>query len=414
MTYRLLMLAALYIPLVGLAYLSKGAFAQGLGQGTGDNGATYAYMAYCFAFVSALILTESSRLVRQIGSSPRRNVPGFKATAAVAIVALASMAIFVLLAAGGINTFLQGLSAGEFRIGLGGTGAIAYLILKYYSPVVITILLLVANHHRRIFSWQVILASLLHMIIAMSFGYKSAIIMAMLPPCILLLWNAHWSRIFGMGVVGFVILVVAYIFMKPPDQASLSPIEAVFYRTFALNAEVPWKVWDTLYREGKQLPPYIDTLPALLGDRIFSSMTGITRADPEQWANTHFSVFMTTLGKYDAEYVIMNGHNNAANIFSEGLMAGGIIGMLAFGFMAGAFANMLCYLIENRLAAQDYGAAAVGSAYFIFAFIAWMLGGGVVEILHVAVLFGVITAFIGARAMMAIARLLELKAVQPR
>ena len=401
MTYRLLMLAALYIPLVGLAPLSKSwFFAQGIGQSTFENGASIAFLAYCLAFTCGLVVTEKMAFVRTLWSSPKRVIPDFGMTSALALSALVPMALFVLFAIGGIGTFINGVSAGDFRSSLGGGGAIGYLVLKYYSPVVVTILILVAKEHGRLFSWQVFVAVALHVTIAMSFGYKSAVVMAMLPPCILLFWHSHWSRIFGLGLIAFAILVAAYLVMKPADQASMSPVAAIFYRTFVLNAEEPWKIWDLHYRQGVELPPYIDTLPALLGDRAFSSITGITRGDPGAWAYTHFSVMMTHLSGYDVEYILERGHNNAANIFSEGVMAGGLAGALLFGLAAGAMGNTMCHVIENRLAARDYGAAAVGASYFIFAFIAWMLGGGVAEIAHAAVLFGALTAFIGARIML--------------
>ncbi|MFN7093475.1 MAG: hypothetical protein ACK4P4_23350 [Allorhizobium sp.] len=408
MTYRLIMLAALYIPLVGLTWINqRSVFAQGIGEATYDNGAYLPFFAYCMAFTLGLIATELIPGVRSLFAGPKRDLPAFGATAALAIAALTPMAMFVLFGLGGFQTLTEGVTAGAFRSGLGGGGAFGYLILKYYSPVVVCILLLVARDHGRLFSWPVPVVLALHIIIAMSFGYKSALVMCMLPPCILLFWNTSVRRLVALAGVGFVFLYAAYTFMRPSDQVAMSPIEAIAYRTFVLNSEVPWKIWNLYHHEGVELPSYISTLPALLGDRALTLMTGVSRADPEAWAATHFSVMMTHLSGYPIEYIIEQGHNNAANIFSEGLMAAGFVGALAYGFAAGALANILCYAIQNRLEARDYGAAAVGSSYFLFAFIAWMLGGGVAEIFHVAVIFGAGTAFVGARIMSVMTGYLE-------
>jgi len=347
-------------------------------------------IAFVAMFLAVIAWLERTKLLSQLGAG-RAVSADLDLTPVRCAVLLVPMAGYVLFVIGGIHTILDGVGAGKFRAELGNGGALGYLILKFYAPALFSVTALCMATTRRLSLFSVASLVLLA-VISISFGYKSAIIMALLPTAVLLFWNCRLRSVLYLGGAVTVAIVVSYWFMKPDDQVKIPLLAAIGYRAFVLNAEGAWKIWD-IYSSGGDLPSYLNTLPAVFGDRVYSALTGITRSDPEAWVMSHFSLMATHLSGYKPEYLLATGHNNSAGVMAEGIIAGGVAGMLAFAAVAAVITNALYHFIENRLEAQDFAAASVAACYFVYSLIAWMIGGGVVEIIHLSIIVGTLSSF---------------------
>ncbi|TAV89328.1 hypothetical protein [Rhizobium leguminosarum] len=392
MIFRLILAAALFFPVAGALLLELGMWGQGINQYGYPNGATLAMLAFTAMFLGTASILEKVGVFASLGATSFKFPVDSDRTSIRCAVALLPMATYVLFGLGGFHTIVNGTGAGEFRTGLGSGGSIGYLILKFYAPALFSAAVLSMAAAGRVSAYGLI-GLICLALISVSFGYKSAIVMALLPTIVLLFWRAQMRTAIFLLAAALSILVVTYWFLKPDDQAKIPLLGAIAYRAFVLNAEGAWKIWD-VYSSGGDLPSYVNTLPAILGDRILAALTGITRSDPDAWVMSHFSLMATHLAGYTPTYLLATGHNNSAGAMAEGIVAGGVPGMLLFAVIAGALANALYHFIDNRLKAQDFAAASVAACYFIYCLISWLIGGGVVEIIHLSVLVGLASSFV--------------------
>lgn len=390
--FRLIVAAALLFPIIGSALLELGMWGQGINQYGAPNGATLAMIAFAVLFLVTIATLERINLFADLGSGPAVTPADADGTSFRCAAAIVPMTVYVLYGLGGFRTIFNGIGAGEFRVSLGAGGSIGYLILKYYAPALFSVTALSSVAARRLSPYAII-GLICLALIAISFGYKSGILMALLPTIVLLFWNAQLRSIIQLLVAALAILILAYWFMKPDDQVHISVVAAIAYRAFVLNAEGAWKIWD-IYSSGGDLPSYLNTLPPVLGDRVFSAITGITRANPSEWVMSHFSLMATYLAGYKPEYLIATGHNNSAGAMAEGIVAGGAAGMLVFAVLAGTITNALYHFIENRLNTNDFASASVAACYFVYCLISWLIGGGIVEIIHLSILVGLASGFL--------------------
>jgi membrane protein implicated in regulation of membrane protease activity len=102
---------------------------------------------------------------------------------------------------------------------------------------------------------------------------------------------------------------------------------------------------------------------------------------------------ITHLSGYSHE-TIMAGHNNTATVFSEGLIAGGLVGLFGFAVLAGLIIQALYRFIDNRLRANDFIAASIGASYMIMGLMAWLIGGGITAIVHLSIFVAFVWTFI--------------------
>lgn len=301
------------------------------------------------------------------------------------------MAAFVLFVAGGVET-IQGLhGSGDFRVSLNAlTGVPSYLILKCYAPATFAYVALTSADRGRLWSQSTVVAAALLILIALSFGYKTGIILAMLPAVTLLCWNASRRTLFRLGVAAFCMIVAAYILMAGDDLNTA--LDAIYSRVFLSHGGVPWKVWEA-YVTGGDLPGYIQTLPSIFSDRLYVALTGVTASDQYAWVQAHFNLMMTSFSApgYTPEYIMGHGHNNASNAFSEGIVAGGAIGAFAVAVFAGLIIDALYRLIDNSLKIKNYPVACLGACYLIYALMPWLIGGGVSALVHSSVVVGMLS-----------------------
>lgn len=390
MLYKAIAVLSLLLPAVGLYIIEIGNSANTANINGYAIGATMAYVCFATIIVAVVAVILYVGVFDRLGAGRSLEVASAEQARSIekrALICLLPMAIFTFVISGGYQAATGMVSAGEFRAG-GAGGALGYLVLKYYAPT-ITAFALVSRVQAGIglVSPRSVAIVVLLALVALSFGYKAGIVTALLPLAIIALWRARYRTaipVFGLGAV----LVIIGYFTVQGGRFVGTLLDALVRRIFLLHGDVSWRVWQ-MHIEGAEFPNYWNTLGTVLGDRVFSFVAGVTRADPEAWVNAHFSLMATHAVGYPADAIVSQGHNAAATIFSEGIIAGGVAGLLVVAILAGTVLVALYKFIDNRLRANDIAAAAIASSYFVVGVVAWILGGGVTELVHISIIVGV-------------------------
>lgn len=392
MPFRYIVIFCFVAPLIGILQMEAGSFGGSVLQKGYPNGATLAFGVGILAFVMALVLVRELKLFRFNWLLPRpAPVPNDRIWI-LATASLVAMALFTLFASGGISVLLRTTGRGDFRTELGDTGAISYLILKYYSPAIMAYLaLLYARRPWYDAAIPLAVPAIVVAVIALSFGFKSGVVLAFLPAAVVYFWRVPDWLVIPLAAVAFGGIYVGYGFFDGLSNPS-AILDLLFYRLTVLQGDVAWKIWD-LHARGESLPGYLASLPAIFGDRVFTLTTGIDRTMELDWVTTHFGLLTTYLSGYPI-HVIMAGHNNTATIFSEGVLIGGLSGVIAISAFAGVLTASLYNFIQVCLQRHRYVEASLASSYFVFALMAWLLGGGITAILHISILVGLVTGYV--------------------
>ena len=229
---------------------------------------------------------------------------------------------------------------------------------------------------------MILTLGLIMVLIGGSYGYKSSFILAVLPAAILYYWRAPPSALIPLAIVAICVILFGYLYFS-----SISDIGVAFNkmvdRLFVAQGDVSWFIWNK-YINGEPLTNYHLTLLPIVGDRLFSLITGVTQANRDLWVSTHYSLMMTYVSGYSID-TILGGHNNTGTVFSEGLFAAGLFGVFVYAVFAGLMVNAVYHFIENKLEARDFAWAAVAASYFVNGVMAWLLAGGLQSIIHISI-----------------------------
>jgi hypothetical protein len=392
MPFRYIVIFCFMAPLVGIMQMEAGTYGGSVLQKGHENNATLAFGVGILAFALAIVLLRELRPLRFSWLAPRpAPIPNDRIWI-LATASLVAMALFTLFVSGGISVLLRTIGRGDFRSGLGDSGAISYLILKYYSPAIMAYLALI--YSRRPWYDAVIplaVPAIVVAVIALSFGFKSGVVLAFLPAVVVYFWRVPDWLVIPLAAAAFGGIYLGYSFFDGLSNPAVI-LDRLFYRLTVLQGDVAWKIWD-LHASGEYLPNYLASVPAIFGDRVFTLATGIDRSMELDWVTTHFGLLTTYLSGYPI-YVIMAGHNNTATIFSEGVLIGGLSGVIAISALAGVLTAALYSFIQVCLHRHRYVEASLASSYFVFALMAWLLGGGITAILHISILVGLVTGYV--------------------
>lgn len=392
MPFRYIVIFCFVAPLIGIMQMEAGSYGGSVLQSGNPNNAAIAFLVGMLAFAAALLLTRELRPFRFNWLTPLpAPVPNDRVWI-LATASLVAMALFTLFVSGGIDVLLRTIGRGDFRSGLGDNGAISYLILKYYSPAIMAYLaLLYARRPWYDAAIPLAVPAIVVAVIALSFGFKSGVVLAFLPAAVVYFWRVPNWLVVPLAAAALAGIYVGYGFFDGLSDPTVI-LNRLFYRLTVLQGDVAWKVWD-LHVRGESLPGYLASLPAIFGDRVFTLATGIDRTMQLDWVSTHFGLLTTYLSGYPI-HVIMAGHNNTATIFSEGVLIGGLSGVIAISAFAGVLTAALYRFMELCLLRHRYVEASLASSYFVFALMAWLLGGGITAILHISILVGLITGYV--------------------
>ena len=160
----------------------------------------------------------------------------------------------------------------------------------------------------------------------------------------------------------------------------------LFTRATVLTGDVSWRMWDLLMA-GEPFPSYVATLPAMLGDRLLTAISGIGPEQAYDWVMMHSSLVPTYLSGYSPEEIVEGGHNNTATSFSEGILFGGIPGIAVFAILTGMVLRVTISWLESAVAKGNYASACVAACFAVHCTWAWIISGGINMILHISVAF---------------------------
>jgi len=228
-----------------------------------------------------------------------------------------------------------------------------------------------------------------------------------LPALILIYWRIPFKKVLAFGLL-FLVLLIAFAmvydrqridfknlglsqFMAPPQNA----ITAVVYRLTVLQGDVSWKIWD-MYINKEELFPYIPTLLSAGGNRLLFAYGSVSREQYfKEFAKYHYSTMLTyVVGDYPLEALRPGYTNFTGTVFSEGIIAGGLLGLFIFSTIAGLLAGINYKIIKYSLKNNNAVLAALASTYFVSGVFSWLYSGGIVTLFHIAIIIQFILIFI--------------------
>jgi oligosaccharide repeat unit polymerase len=386
MLFKFVVTISFLFPLVGVRLMENGAYGLSVFKRGYPNGATWAFLLYCSVAFATVLAASKLGLFHKVGKGRPQALRHPGTISLISLLLMVSMLGFLLFGLGGIDNYYRITNAGTFRAALSGvSGALGSIILKYIAPAVFAFAFMtnVAWNPNRIKSVTVLLLALVMMLIGGSYGFKSSFVLAVLPAAMLYYWRSSPWMLLPLGVAAVCAILLGYAFFAGSPTVG-DALESLVYRLFVLQGDVAWWVWD-LHREGEPLPAYTPTLLPMIGDRIFSLVTGITRDQQLEWVMSHFGLMITHLSGYSTEAIFFGGHANTATVFSEGIIAGGLFGVLLFAILAGLMVNLLYNFIDNRLEANDFAWASAAASYAVVGVMAWLLSGGIQVIIHISI-----------------------------
>jgi hypothetical protein len=388
MLLRLLFVLAYLMPFIGMIRMEQGEFGGSVAEFGHRNYASEAFAFFIiisfFAYKSLGSLLPTIRSTRESTINLNRLRRGL--IVSVFILCLASFVVLIFF--DGINTILGNVERGAFRSSLGPFGALAFFILKFLAPGILAVAIISAKNIKIALRDYVLIVSLfiLSSLVALSFGFKSGIVILMLPSLVLIVNKFSIRIALILGCIFTSLIFVSYLFFESLDDNSAGVVMTLIIdRLTIVQGAVPWKMWDMLDNE-EAFPSYLRTLPAIFGDKFLSFITGITpENNAYQWVMMHSALIPTYLSGYSPDEIV-NGHNNTATSFSEGILFAGYLGILIFAIFGGFVIRISIYWIEKAISKCQYVSASVAACFAVNCVWAWVMSGGINMIFHISVL----------------------------
>jgi hypothetical protein len=416
MPLRLMFLFILVAPFVGIIRVENGDFSPQTGLWGEPNGAAIAFAAYALFALMGVWWTTRGAIFRRMTPLGALSISGREAREfrMVALVLNLFLLLLTLIAFGGLSVLSGDVGKGEFRASLGGLGAPAYLTLKWLSPCVFAFscALHVMAGRPRVGRLVLFVMGLVTFTIGLSWGFKTSGLLVLLPGFIILLWWARLGGFVWVGLMAMLAILIAFrLFDTLNDTVYENVFEFIFARLTVFLGDVPWFIWGQ-WVSGEQFPNYWITPLVAIGDQAFSAITGITRASPEQWIESHYGALVTYLCGVPPDHIIQGGHSVTGTPFAEGVIALGIAGIPVFGMLAGVITGFVFNRVSRALVSGRPLAAALWANYAVSCLFAWLNGGDIVQLFHISVLVGALvtrlflsTAIVAVRVRQSVAAL---------
>lgn len=397
--FKYLIAFALLSPLIGVYWVEQGAYAMSVGKDGYPNGAFQMFAIYVLiVFSSALLFSSLFRkfefsefkMVKNLDSCAIENRTYNQFSSKLFILHII-LIIVMLFLFGGINVWLGAMDKGEFRVKLGSFGSIAFILTKYASPTMFAYLtILYINSSKNNFQklmWGVNM--LLIFILGSTWGFKSTGISMILPSLLILFWQVSFRKIIKLCVYLFSILIGFFFLFDSAtnlgDGTSLSAIQFIFERLTVLQGDVSWYIWGN-YQAGEKFPSYWPTLFSAFGDSNLK-LFGVDRGNLNEWMSYHYDWMLSYVSGLPLE-TIDNGHSIVGTPFSEGLVAGGVAGIVIIAIIAGLVISISYYLMNRFRSKKQYIYLTLFASYFYFNIFTWLIGGGITQLFHISNFIG--------------------------
>lgn len=188
------------------------------------------------------------------------------------------------------------------------------------------------------------------------------------------------------------VYILFLIFDSTENTIYSSGFEFLWARLTVSQGDVAWYLWSKYLNSDLNFE-YTKTLYVAIGDRIWSTFSGITRENQELWVLSHYGSLLTYAIDYPLDG-IFDGHNVTGTPFSEGLIAGGVIGTIIFGFLAGLISGYSYKQVKIGINKQNHLQSALWSCYFVFCVFSWLNGGEIVQLFHISVFISLLLSWL--------------------
>ncbi len=387
-----IIVASVLLPLLGVMRMEAGAFGNSIGMYGYPNGATVAYALYASVLLGAYFALRIGPAVNPIVRVQRES--RFGNYAKLLIILLLLLLLVMLFAFGGYAIWLGQIGKGDFRANLGRFGAVAYLLTNSLVPLLMAYACVLYRYPTQQRSWHdrrlLVVLFGLTLLIGSTWGFKATGITMLLPALIVLFWSANSGRVMAAIIaITLTIVVFFYLFDSKTDEAAAG-IDFLLTRLTTLQGDVSWQLWNQ-YSEEAAFPPYLQTLLVFVGDNAFSALSGIERDVLDLWADYHFDILVGQLVGLPLS-VVKEGHSIVGTPFADGLVLGGVPGVIAIALFTGLLCGVLITLIEHSLSrGQDY-LSAVFVTYFGISVVTFLRNGVAIQLIQIATVVGLLLA----------------------
>jgi hypothetical protein len=389
------------LPLLGVMAMESGEVSPFVDEPGAANGASLAYAVHLLAFFTAFYLVLRARKARPIANAPLRPTASPQAVDRFGAFCLAIFSLLTFLmvfAYGGIGVLTLEVDKGEFRTSLGRFGALMTLSTKWFMPAMFAAYVRSAAD----VGWSplrklmLVLTALCLAIVGASWGFKTTVVLMLLPAVILVSWRLNTRVLAWLGLF-FVVNVVAFSLFFDQHEDLAAAFEALALRLTALQGDLAWYTWEKV-SNGAPTPDYLKTYLPVLGDGMLRQLTG---ADPSRnfgdWASYYFGNAMTIYGGYPIEGV-QAGTTNQPTMFAEALVVGGKYLFFAVSAVFGGVAGLVASSLRRAIALRRHASAATLATFFSFTILSWTLGNGFSSLFYLINLVGAAVTYLMLRA----------------
>lgn len=380
------------LPLFGVMAMEAGGVSAFIDEPGGANGATFAYLIHLFFFFTAFYYT--ARVRWGIGS-PYLEPKIFTANARyMDLYAMFCAGIFfiiallMLFAFDALDVLLLKVDKAEFRISLGPFGALITIATKWLIPAMYAALIAAVRdvgwtRGRKLCVWM---SGFFLALFGASWGFKTTIMVMLLPAIILVAWTVRARTILLLALFFSVNIFVFSLFFDQSEDIGLA-FQALLYRLTVLQGDLAWYTWEKV-SHGYETPPYFRTFLPIFGDGLLRQITG---ANPDKdylnWASYYFGPSMTLYGGYPVEGV-QAGIGNQATMFAESLVVGGRYLFFIVSAFFGAVVGLAASKLREAIKTKNYPLAATLATFFSFSILSWTLGNGFSSLFYLINLIG--------------------------
>jgi hypothetical protein len=394
--YKYLVAFVLVSPLIGIWLVEHGEVAGSVGVTGSANGATIAFAVYALIVAVVAIASCGARRNRKPAPLPvAAPQPGagreYIHFSKNLLLLDATFVLLMLFGFGGINVWLGTIEKGLFRATLGPFASFPYLLTKFAVPALFaysTMLLLRTNRSRpkRLLWWA---NAFLVLVAGSTWGFKTTGIFMMLPALLILNWHISIWRLLKLGAVFLASLALFFLWFDAPLMEGTGVVAFLAMRLTVLQGDVSWYVWG-LYQDAQAMPNYWPTLLAGAGDTMLT-LFGISRDNQIEWMAYHYDWMMTHLAGVPLD-AIADGHSLTATPFTEGLIAGGVAGVVVFATIGGLLVGRAYFYLDRAIGRRYSATAAILATYFCFHIFSWLNGGAITQLFHISTVIYLISS----------------------
>lgn len=384
--------------------MEMGAFGLDIGAKGSPNGSTFAYFVYFLIpfLITFKILSRIKLSIKQI-KFYRVN---FRLTPFLVVTIFFFFTlVFFYVWLNGFEVVLGNMTKQEARANLGNLGAINFMLFKYIIPSLlayITFLYLRKKNLSRKILWTVCL--LFAALIGLSRGFKSTAIFMLLPSAIIYFWHAKLRTVlflFFGTILSLVILAVIFdnkplsnrhvnLLNHPYSTKNNNALNFILYRATVMQGNVGWKIW-SLYNSDNIEVNYKKTLLAVVGDRVLK-IWGINYDNISEFEEYHYTIILSRLAGVSYSS-LKSGHSIYGGLFSEGIIAGGKIGVIGYSILAAFLAYIVINVLRDAYNKNNPLITSLAAVYFSWGIVPWIQGGNIVRLFHIQIVISLLITY---------------------